>query len=539
MWDESKRQAWKATNWLMRTESHLESTARRLPDKIALVAGETRMTFAELETMANRLAHCLIQRGIERHDRVVLFLDNSIETVASIYAVLKAGAVFSLVNPTVKADKLAFILNHCRPKAVITQAAVLAVAAEAVRQAPLVTTTFVAGAADDLPLPGAISLEAALCAAPTQTPPPNGIDSDLAMIIYTSGSTGFPKGVMMTHRNMEAAATSTITYLEITEQDTILNVLPLSFGYGLYQALMCVQMGATLVLEKSFAFPWAVLKKIQKEQATGFPLVPTIAAMILQLRDLTPGQFPSLRFLTNAGAALPPAHIARLQELFPTTRIFSMYGQTECKRTTYLPPDQIAIRPTSVGKAIPNTEAYVINERGERAAPGEIGQLVVRGPHVMQGYWEDPAATAKALRPGEFPWEKVLYTGDLFRTDDEGYLYFVGRTDDIIKTRGEKVSPTEVERVICRLEGVREAVVLGVPDPVLGEAVKAVVSPVPDSGLTVQQVQRHCAAHLEDFMRPKFIELCDDLPRTDSGKLSRLALRQMLEKERLEPCPKL
>jgi acyl-CoA synthetase (AMP-forming)/AMP-acid ligase II len=388
-----------------------------------------------------------------------------------------------------------------------------------------VTTVFVAGGKEELSLPGGVSLEEALQEAPTHAPTPVGIDSDLGMIIYTSGSTGFPKGVMMTHRNMEAAATSITTYLENVPEDIILSVLPLSFDYGLYQALMSVQKGATLVLEKSFAFPYVILQKLQQEQSTGFPLVPTIAAILLQMKDLASGQFPSLRYITNTAAALPPAHIARLQELFPTTRLYSMYGLTECKRCTYLPPEQLSVRPTSVGKAIPNTEVYIVDEQGERVGPGAVGELVVRGPHVMQGYWEDLAATARALRPGCHPWEKVLYTGDLFRMDEEGYLYFVGRTDDIIKTRGEKVSPTEVERVLCALEGVREAVVLGVPDPVLGEAIKAVIVPGANHNLTEQDILRHCARYLEDFMWPKIIEFHRELPCTDSGKVSRRALR--------------
>ena len=209
---------------------------------------------------------------------------------------------------------------------------------------------------------------------------------------------------------------------------------------------------------------------------TGFPIVPTMAALILQMRDLEPGRFPDLRYITNTAAALPPAHIARLQELFPGVRLYSMYGQTECKRCTYLPPEELATRPGSVGIAIPNTEAYVVDENGARVAPGETGELVIRGPHVMQGYWRDEAATARALKPGPLPGEKVLHTGDLFRTDAEGFLYFVGRKDDIIKSRGEKVSPKEVENVLYALPGVREAAVVGVPDPVLGQAIKAVVA---------------------------------------------------------------
>src|SRR5207253_1029166 len=224
-----------------------------------------------------------------------------------------------------------------------------------------------------------------------------------------------------------AAASSITSYLDSRPDDVVLSVLPLAFDYGLYQALMCAKVGATLVLEKSFTYPAVVLEKLKSEHVTGFPLVPTLAAMLLQMKHLTPAMFPDLRYLTNTAAALPRAHIERLRDLFPQAKLFSMYGLTECKRCTYLPPEQLAVRPESVGIAIPGTEAYLVDERGERVPPGVIGELVIRGAHVMKGYWGDEAATARVLKAGPHPWEKLLHTGDLFRADAEGYLYFVGR----------------------------------------------------------------------------------------------------------------
>ncbi len=503
----------------MRIERFLQDSARHSGGKTALVVGKSRLTYAELDDQANRLAHVLRQQGVDRGDRVVIFLDNSVEAVVSLFATAKAGAIFCIVNPTTKTDKLAFILNNCQAKGVITHAKLAAVAADAIAQAPSVITTIVAG--DAPPRAGWIPLESALAAVTPSAPAHDGIDIDLAMIIYTSGSTGFPKGVMMTHQNVEHAATSISTYLENTADDIILSVLPLSFDYGLYQVLMAVKFGGTIILEKSFAFPYVILKKLAEEKATGFPVVPTIAALLLQMKDLAPGSLPHLRYLTNTAAALPPAHIQRLQELFPTTRIYSMYGLTECKRCTYLPPEQLKIRPGSVGKAIPNSEAYIVDDSGQRVGAGVIGELVIRGGHVMKGYWANPEATNKILRPGPHPWEKVLYTGDLFKMDEEGFLYFVGRKDDIIKTRGEKVSPKEIENVLYGLAGVREAAVVGVPDPVLGMALKAVIVPAEAGCLSDQDVIRHCARQLEDFMVPKIIEFCTELPKTDSGKIRR------------------
>ena len=490
----------------MRVENFLQGSARRLPDKTALVCGERRLTYAELAEGAARLARRLRAHGVARGDRVVLFLDNSPETVIGLFGVLEAGAVFSVVNPSTKLDKLAYILNNCTAKAILTEPRLHALAVEAAKGAPSVAFTLAA------PFEGA------------QAEPPGwfpGIDLDIAMIVYTSGSTGFPKGVTMTHQNIVAAATSITTYLESREDDIVLSVLPLAFDYGLYQALMCAKVGATLVLEKSFTYPAVLLDKLKREKVTGLPLVPTIAAVLLQLKDLAPGMFPDLRYITNTAAALPPAHIARLQELFPGTKLFSMYGLTECKRCTWLPPDQLKVRPGSVGIAIPGTEAYVVDEQGCKVPPGVTGELVIRGAHVMKGYWGDPQATERALKPGPLPWEKVLYTGDLFRADEDGYLYFVARKDDIIKSRGEKESPKEVETVLYELPGIREAAVIGVPDPILGMAIKAVVAADPEARLSERDVIRHCQRRLEDFMVPKMVEFRPSLPKSDNGKISR------------------
>ena len=509
----------------MRVETFLTASAARFGDKRALVAGTTRLSYAELDAMSDRLAAGLKARGVGRDDRVLVFLDNCWEAAVAIFATLKAGATFSPINASTKADKLAYIAANCDARAIISQPRLAGIVTEATglgASFPLVVLT------DPHPgLPDAADF-GALLETPVTLPLNTGIDVDLAMLIYTSGSTGRPKGVMMTHRNIEAAATSITTYLENTPDDIILNVLPLAFDYGLYQLLMSVKIGATLVLEKSFAFPQAIFATMRNEKVTGFPLVPTMAAMILNMKDLAPGSFPDLRYISNTAAALPPAHIARLRELLPGTTIFSMYGLTECKRCTYLPPARLDDKTGSVGVAIPNTEAFVVDDDGRRVAPGEVGQLVIRGPHVMQGYWANPEATAKALRPGPNPWEKVLYTGDLFYADADGFLYFVGRTDDIIKTRGEKVAPKEVEAVLSACPGVVESVVVGRSDPVLGQSIHAIVV-ASDPALTERDVIRHCARALEEFMVPKSVEFRDSLPKTDTGKVSRRLAAESLE----------
>lgn len=512
----------------MRVEGFLDQSAARSPSKTALVAGGRRIDYATLEREAAHVATGLIALGFERGDRAVVFMDNSWEAVVSIFGVLKAGGVFSPVNASTKADKLAYILGNCRASTVLTQSKLAAVAREAIAASPSITITVIANAPDQAVGAGATAFEALLTGPMGERPERSvGIEIDLAMLVYTSGSTGFPKGVMMTHQNVVAAATSITTYLENTAEDIILNALPISFDYGLYQVLMALKLGATLILEKSFTFPAAIFKRITEEGVTGFPLVPTMAAIVLQMRDLKPGDYPTLRYLTNTAAALPPAHIQRLRELFPSARVFSMYGLTECKRCTWLPPAELDRRAGSVGIAIPGTEAYVVDDTGAKVGPEEVGELVIRGPHVMKGYWENEEATAKALRTGPYPWEKVLYTGDLFRTDAEGFLYFVGRKDDIIKTKGEKVSPKEVENVLYQLAGIREAAIIGVPDPILGEALRAVIALEPGSSVTEADIARHCARNLEDFMVPRQFDFRDELPKTDTGKISRRLVAEL------------
>ncbi|RUM97752.1 AMP-dependent synthetase [Pseudaminobacter arsenicus] len=507
-----------------RVEDFLRRSAAAYGGKTAVIAGGRRLTYAELDSLSDRLAATLQAQGVERNDRVLIFMDNGWEAAVSIYAVLKAGAVFVPINPSTKAERLGFVMRNCRARAILTQARLQPVVSAAAINAPSLRFIIAAGAGQTTS--DVTSFETCI-ATPASPEPHGGTDEDLAHLIYTSGSTGEPKGVMMTHRNVEAAASSITTYLGSRADDIVLSALPLAFGYGLYQLIMAVRIGATLVLEKSFAFPQAIFETMRTERATALPLVPTMTALILQMKDLQPGALPDLRYITSAAAPLPPDHIRRLRALFPNVRLYSMYGQTECMRGTYLPPEELEHRPESVGIAIPGTEAFIVDEQGKRVDPDTIGELVIRGPHVMQGYWEDEEATARALRPGRNASERELHTGDLFRADADGFLYFVSRKDDIIKTRGEKVAPKQVETVLHACPGVAEALVIGVDDPILGKAVHALVVRS-DASLTEREIIRHCARHLEDFMVPKSVEFRVSLPRTDSGKTSRrLAAKSM------------
>jgi long-chain acyl-CoA synthetase len=509
----------------MLVQSFLEDTAARTPDKLALVAGGERLTYGEIDARANRLAHALIAHGVERGDRVAAYLDNSVEAVVSLWAILKAGGVFMLLNPTLKAGKLAYVLNDSRAKALITDADKLGRVTDDWSALPHVSSVLVAGGPGAAAASGKVFADLAeeMARQPRTRPERRCIDVDLAALIYTSGSTGDPKGVMSAHRNMDAASHSIITYLGNAPEEVILSCLPLSFDYGLYQLLMCTRFGGTLVLEKGFTFPAAVLNKIAAEKVTGFPLVPTMLAMLLRM-DLSKFDLSSLRYVSNTGAALPVEHIRRLRALLPHLTVFSMYGLTECKRASYLPPEQIDRRPDSIGRGMPNCELYLVDDDGNRLPNPAQGELVVRGANVMSGYWEKPEATAKVYRPGPVPGERVLHTGDTFRSDADGFFYFVGRRDEMIKSRGERVSPKEVENVLAELDGVAEAAVVGVPDPVLGAAVKAVLVCRPGASLSERDVLRHCTARLEDFAIPRIVEFRDRLPLGGTGKVDKKAL---------------
>lgn len=499
-------------------DDDLRAAAARSPAHTAIVAGDRRLSYAELDRAVDAFAAGLQELGVTRGERVAVILPNGAEAAIAIYGILRAGAAFSPLNPTVKADKLGYVLANCDAAAVVCDGGLLELVAAAREHAPMVRLVIAAGAA-----PGdALSFDA--IAGGEGRPGPGALEVDLAAIIYTSGSTGAPKGVTLTHRNMTFAAGSLVEYLEMTERDRVLCVVPLSFDYGLYQLIMAVRVGATLVVERGFAFPGRVVELLERERITALPAVPSIFQVLTSLRGLAERALPDLRIVTNTGAALSTATIAAIRRTFPGAQLYSMYGLTECKRVSYLPPDQLDERPGSVGIAIPGTEVWLSDEQGRELGAGEVGELMVRGPHVMQGYWNDPEATRERLRPGRWPWERVLATGDLFRRDEQGYLYFVGRTDDIIKSRGEKVAPKEVEEVLHSAPGVHAAAVVGASDELLGAAVHAYVVAEDGHELDPTALRRHCASHLEDYMVPQRIVVRDTLPTTPNGKVDRRAL---------------
>lgn len=493
----------------------LANSARMFPSKIALVTGSVRHSYQEIYRSAYNLAGYLAAKGLKKGDRVAVYLPNSVEAVVSIFGILDAGGCFVVINPTIKESKLRHILSNSESKFIITDIArkelVQKVAGNLEHQLFPVYT------GDNSNLE---TFENIITQNPVNSWP-EPIDVDLAAIIYTSGSTGEPKGVTMTHRNVISASNSITTYLENVPEDIILSMLPLSFDYGLYQVIMAFHIGATLILEPGFGYPGQIIKLIRDEKVTGLPGVPTLFAILFQMKSLEEQNLDSVRYISNTAAALPPAFSQRLKKCFPRAKVYSMYGLTECKRVSYLPPELIEIKPDSVGIPMPNTEVWIVDENDNELPPGKVGQLVVRGGSVMREYWRDPEATSKVLRPGRYPWEKVLYTGDLFKMDEDGHLYFVGRVDDIIKCRGERVSPKEIENTLYGMEEILNARVIGVPDPIFGQAIKAEIVLKDDHDIDGRRIKAYCRKHLEDLMVPQIIEFVKDLPISTSGKIKR------------------
>jgi long-chain acyl-CoA synthetase len=498
----------------------LDRCADAMPDKVAVVDGSGRHTFGEIAADSVRAATWLQAHGVERGDRVLIVADNSASVVMWVFATLRAGGVFVVVNPTTKSDKLAFLIEDSGARAVVGGKSAARELVTALRSRAVANAVWL----DEVPegVDGVTAADALATAGDLREP--GAIDADLAAIIYTSGSTGTAKGVMLTHRNIVHNAWSISTYLGLDADDVVICLLPLSFDYGLFQIFMGARLGFSVVLERSFAYPYDVLKRIAEARVTVLPGVPTIFASLLAMAPFDGLDLSALRVLTNTAAALPPSHIDRLREAFPGAQLFAMYGLTECTRVCYLEPSRLDDKVGSVGRAMPNTEVYVVDPEGRPVPPGVVGELVVRGASVMRGYWQRPRETDDWLRPGVNQGELVLHTHDRFRADEEGFLYFVGRSDDILKTKGEKVSPLEIETVLYELAEVKEVAVIGVHDEIDGTAIKAIIVPRSDAQVDVRAIRNHCRARLENYMVPKYIELSDELPKTESGKIRRASL---------------
>jgi acyl-CoA ligase (AMP-forming) (exosortase A-associated) len=437
------------------------------------------------------------------------------------------------INHLLFPDQVAHILNDCSVKVLVTTKARAEKLQDVLSSCPSVNVLALTdGESVDSGKLKVVSVSGILSGGAGFRSADTCISNDLAAILYTSGSTGKPKGVMLSHANLLAGSRIVSTYLGISRNERILSILPFSFDYGLNQLLTSVENGATLVL-LSFLFPDQIVRELLRERITGLAGVPPMWSLLAQPKSsLHRNNFPSLRYITNSGGAMPLSVLESLRKTLPGTKIFLMYGLTEAFRSTYLPPEELDKRPTSMGKAIPDTEIFVVNEKGGLCGPGEVGELVHRGPTVSLGYWGRPDATAKVLRPNPFlppevesP-EKVCYSGDLVKMDEEGFLYFATRRDQTIKSSGYRISPNEVEEVIYGSGKVQEVAVIGTPDEMLGQAVKAFVVPLDSNGFDVEELISFCGEKMPRYMVPKSVEVMDSLPKTSSGKIDYPELRK-------------
>lgn len=502
----------------------LERTAQRSPEAKAVWCQDTWTTYADIQQRAGVLARYLHEHGVRRGDRVAVLFDNSHEYVVSYYAILMAGGVVVSLNTETTPELLKHLLNHCEARAVIASRKYFRFLLPALPSVPSVhlLVTDVAPPEGAVPEYGGERATLPSISASSLDPfsHPHTIDIDLSAIVYTSGSTGEPKGVMLSHRNTVANNASIVEYLQMTSADRMMVVLPFHYVYGKTLLNTHVTVGGSIVIDNRFAYPNAVLQTMQEQCATGFAGVPSTFMILLGKSSLRQMKFPSLRYVTQAGGGMAVSVQKQVVEAFAPAQLFIMYGATEAApRLTWLPPERLADKWGSIGVAVPNTRVYVADEHGAPVPADSEGEIVAEGSNIMPGYWKDPEGTAKVLRNG------LYYTGDLGRMDEEGYLYVVGRSKDMLKIGGNRVSAKEIEDAILAVGCVLEVAVIGVPDPVLGEAARVYAVLKPGQVQDADTIRRELASRLPGYKIPRQWEFRDSLPKSNAGKVMKQQLR--------------
>ncbi|MDA8413887.1 MAG: acyl-CoA ligase (AMP-forming), exosortase A system-associated [Desulfobacteraceae bacterium] len=500
-------------------------TAQKVPDREALVYQKSRLSYRELAAEVFGVAGMLLGLGLAKSERVAVYLEKRIETVTAMFGASAAGGVFVPVNPILKSEQVAYILKDCSVRILVTSADRLKLLSESLQDCRDLHTVLVVG--NELPEVAGLDVLRWDGAMRDDGKRHRVINSDMAAILYTSGSTGKPKGVVLSHLNMVTGAKSVAQYLENTHEDRILSVLPLSFDYGFSQLTTAFHVGATTVL-MNYLLPRDIVKAVEKERITGLAAVPPLWIQLAQLEWPVDMQ---LRYFTNSGGAMPLSTLKDLRARFPNASPYLMYGLTEAFRSTYLPPEEVDRRPDSIGRAIPNAEIMVVREDGSPCAPGEPGELVHRGALVSLGYWNDSEKTAERFKPapnresGLTMTEMAVWSGDTVRMDEEGYLYFISRRDEMIKTSGYRVSPTEVEEVIYATGMAGEVAAIGVPHQVLGQAIVVIVAAREGLSLDADALMAECKQRLPAYMVPNEIRRYPgSLPRNPNGKIDRKRL---------------
>lgn len=483
-------------------------------ERLAVIDGTRRVTYGQLQAQVEALAAHFAGRGATRGDRVVVQLRKSLEEVVAMFACWRLGLVMVNVNSQWTASQLRYVIDDSLARFAVLEpkcAGEIATARPTSLQHAVVTGQPPEGPFAAWPAPG------------PSAPPCHLLDIDLAAILYTSGSTGSPKGVMLTHANLLVGARSVARYTGQRADDCLLSVLPFSFDYGLNQLLTAFLVGARIVL-MPITMPSAIVQMLLAEEVTGFAAVPPIWVQVARYLEQARTSLPKLRYITNSGGPIPTAVLEALPSLLPSVRIHLMYGLTEAFRSTSLHPDRVTQKLGSMGTAVPNVETFVVVPGRGLAKPGEHGELVHRGSFISQGYWGRPEQTEERIRPAtELPQlpkhEKVVWSGDIVRADADGDLWFVGRSDAMIKTMGFRLSPTEVEDIVFRSGLATQVVAFGVPDEVAGQVVEICVSH--QSGtVDTAAILAHARAHMPHYMVPRRIHVWPaEMPRTASGKI--------------------
>ncbi|MBX3607586.1 MAG: acyl-CoA ligase (AMP-forming), exosortase A system-associated [Piscinibacter sp.] len=502
-------------------------SADRAPQATALLDDDRAISYAALAEEMRAFAAALAALGLQRGERVGIYLDKRRETVVASFGAPAQGGVFVPINPLLKAEQVAYILRDCGVRVLVTSPERLRALQAVLPDCPSLAHVIVTGAPPATVAGPAVHAWAEVL----QSPPAAShrvVDTDMVGILYTSGSTGKPKGVVLSHRNMVAGAKSVATYLENRSDDVLLAALPLSFDAGFSQLTTAFHAGASVVL-LNYLLPRDVVKAVVAHRVTGMTAVPPLWIQLTQVK--WPDVGVHFRYFANTGGRMPLDTLKSLRALLPSARPFLMYGLTEAFRATYLPPDQVDRRPDSIGKAIPNSEVLVLRPDGTPCDPGEPGELVQRGALVAQGYWNDPEKTAERFRPlpGREPGlvlpEIAVFSGDTVRRDEEGYLYFIGRRDEMIKSSGYRISPNEVEEVLYATQRVGECAAFGVPHATLGEAVIVVATARAGAAVDAAELLALCRERLPAYMVPAQIELREGpLPRNANGKIDRKAI---------------
>ena len=528
--------------------------AARTPQAAALTCGSETLTYAGLADGVTALSNGLMSLGLARGARVALYLEQRPETVIASFGASAAGGVLVPVNPLLKAGQVAHVLNDCSATVLVTSAARLAQldttisACPALRDVIVVDAPPVAPSSPDLS-PASSAPPTPLRAGPAphrwqdclRAAPASGhrvIDADLAVIFYTSGSTGKPKGVMVSHRNLLCGAQSVAGYLGNHAGDVLLAALPLSFDAGFSQLTTACWAGARVVL-LNYLLPRDLLRVMDTERVTGLTAVPPLYSQLAQV-EWPPQINDSLRYFASTGGRMPRVTLTALRTRVPAAQPYLMYGLTEAFRSTYLPPAEVERRPDSIGRAIPGAEILVLRADGSPCRPNEAGELVHRGALVALGYWNDAEKTAERFRPlpaaavaghqGRSLPEIAVFSGDTVRCDDEGFLYFVGRNDEMIKTSGYRVSPTEVEELLLATGLVGECAAFGVADAMLGHTICVCVTPAAGCAPDGTALLAACRISMPRYMLPARIEWSERaLPRNPNGKIDRAALRESLQ----------